>query len=348
MAGVAESTVSRALNDSSLITDPIKEKVRRAAEELGYIPSRQAALFARNRTMVLGFVVPSYSSFPPFSRAYFPALLDGVVLAADRLGYSVTIILDKVERGHKAYHDLIRSRTVDGLLFAVTPADFRSFELLSESKVAFVLINNYRTGLSSVDARPGSGMRKAFSHATNLGHSRIGYITGDMAFRNATDRLECFGSLCGEFAVSGKVVAGDFSRTSGYRAMSHIMDDPEPPSLVMTSSDREALGVLQYCSEHGIAVPRELSVIGYDNLHPAQDVSPPLSTVHHPITELGRAATTLLTGIIEGVVQGPVQEFLDTDFVVRESTTTPRPGRLTGQRPEERTGRRPETSSGQP
>ncbi len=324
MAGVAESTVSRALNDSSLITDPIKEKVRRAAEELGYIPSRQAALFARNRTMVLGFVVPSYSSFPPFSRAYFPALLDGVVLAADKLGYSVTIILDKVERGHKGYHDLIRSRTVDGLLFAVTPADFRSFELLSGDKVAFVLINNYRKGLSSVDARPESGMRKAFSHATNLGHTHIGYITGDMAFRNATDRLECFRRLCEEFGTRGKVTEGDFSKTSGYKAMAHILDGEDPPTLVMTSSDREALGVLQYCAEHGIQVPRDLSVIGYDNLHPAQDISPPLSTVHHPITDLGRAATVLLTGIIEGRIAGPVQEFLDTDFVVRESTSVPR------------------------
>ncbi|MDP2790924.1 MAG: substrate-binding domain-containing protein [Rectinemataceae bacterium] len=280
--------------------------------------------------MVLGFVVPAYSSFPPFSRAYFPALLDGVVLAADRLGYSVTIVLDKVERGHKDYQNLIRSRTVDGLLFAVTPADFRPFELLSEDKVPFVLINNYRTGLSSVDARPESGMRKAFSHATNLGHSCIGYITGDMAFRNATDRLDCFRKLCAEFGTSGKVVEGDFSKTSGYKAMGRLLDGDDLPTLIMTSSDREALGVLQYCLEHGIQVPRDLSVIGYDNLHPAQDIAPPLSTVHHPITDLGRAATVLLTGIIEGRISGPVQEFLDTDFVVRESTSVPRRVRFPG------------------
>ncbi len=327
LAGVAESTVSRALNDSSLITEPIKERVRRAAEELGYIPSRQAALFARNRTMVLGFVVPTYASFPPFSRAYFPALLDGVVLEADRLGYSATIILDKVRRGHRDYHDMFRSRTVDGLLFAVTPADFSPYELLSREAVPFVLINNYSAGLSSVDARPEQGMRKAFSHATNLGHRRIGYVTGDMAFRNATDRLHWFHSLCLEFGVEGIVEYGDFSKTSGYRAASRLLSAENPPTLLMTSSDREAMGVLAYCLEHGIHVPRDLSVIGYDNLLPAQDISPALSTVHHPVTELGREATRLLTGFIEGRIEAPVQRFVDTDFVVRESTSfAPGPG----------------------
>src|SRR5512136_3029887 len=81
-AGVAESTVSRALSDSPLISAAVKERVRKAAAALGYVPSRQAAKFATKRTYHLGFVVRSYRSFPPFSRAYFPALLDGAVLGA--------------------------------------------------------------------------------------------------------------------------------------------------------------------------------------------------------------------------------------------------------------------------
>jgi LacI family transcriptional regulator len=326
-AGVAESTVSRALNDSPLITGPIKEKVRAAARELGYIPSRQAALFARNRTNTLAFVVPSYGSFPPFSRPYFPALLDGVVLEADERGWATTIVLDKRDQEIDDYFALIKSKTVDGLLFAVTRADFEPFMGLRERGVPFVLINNYRDGLNSVDARPESGMRKAFSHAVNLGHRRIGYITGDVRYRNAVDRLAAFDALSAEFGVASVVVEGNFSKTSGYVGAGKLLSAASPPSLIMTSSDRAAFGVLQYAEEARIRVPAELSVIGYDNLNPVQDITPALSTVDHPVTALARRATTLLIDILDGKREEPVQDWLDTDFVIRSSTSFCPPGR---------------------
>lgn len=320
LAGVAESTVSRALNDSPLITEPIKEKVRAVARELGYVRSRQAMLFARKRTNTIGFVVPSYGSFPPFSRSYFPALLDGVVLESDESGFSPTIILDKQDHRAEDYLALIRSRTVDGLLFAVTRADFRPFAGLAEAGVPFVLINNYHTGLNSVDSRPRSGMAKAFSHGVNLGHRRFGYITGDIRYRNAVDRLEVFKSLAEEYGVETSLVEGDFSKTSGYAGAGKLLNSSAPPTLIMTSSDRCAFGVLQYAAERGVRVPTDLSVIGFDNLPPVQDITPPLSTIDQPVTALARCATRLLIDLLLGRREEPIQEWLDTDFIVREST----------------------------
>ena len=323
-AGVAESTVSRALTDSPLITEAIKAKVREAARELGYIPSRQAALFARNRSFSIGFVVPAYESFPPFSRPYFPALLDGAVAGAEERGYSVTIVLDKVSRPMSEHFALVESKAVDGLLFSVTPTDYAPFLALGESGLPFVLIDNYREGLSSVDSLPLPGMRKAFSHACNLGHRRIGFITGDMRYRNAVDRLEAFELLAAEFDAEPTVVEGDFSRSSGYRGAGRLMEGPRRPTVIMTCSDRAALGVLTWCSEHAFAVPRDVSVIGYDNLYPAQDVVPALSTVDHPISKSGLVGARLLADLIEGRERGPAQRWLETDFVVRESTATAR------------------------
>jgi LacI family transcriptional regulator len=319
-AGVAESTVSRALNDSPLISEPIKAKVRESALALGYVPSRQAALFARNRSFTMGFVVPAYDSFPPFSRPYFPALLDGAVLGAEERGYSITIVLDKVSKNLRDYYELVKSKTVEGLVFAVTKADFTPFLELSEAGMPFVLINNYHEGISSADARPLPGMREAVSHACNLGHKRLGYITGDMRYRNAIDRLAAFERLVSEHRVGSRIVEGDFSRKSGYRGAKSLLEAPDPPTIILTSSDRAALGVLTYCSEAGIPVPEELSVIGYDNLYPAQDLVPTLSTVDHPISKLGLLGTQLLADLIEGTVEGPVQKFIDTGFVVRQST----------------------------
>jgi LacI family transcriptional regulator len=323
LAGVSESTVSRALRDSPLISARSKEKVREAAETLGYIPSRQAALFARKRTYTIGFVVPSYSSFPPFSRPYFPALLDGAVLGADALGYSITIVLDTVTSQTSDYHALVRSRTFDGLLFSVTKADFAPFLYLKESNIPFVLVNNYYEGLNSVDARPQPGMGKAFSHAAALGHREVGYITGDMVFRNAMDRLDTFKGLAAEHGMRTQIVEGNFSRTSGYQAAGTLLGAGKPPTLIMTSSDREALGVLQYCAEHGVRVPRDVSLIGYDNLQPAQDITPALSTVENPVSRTGWVAAQLLIDILNRRVAEPMAKWLDTDFVIRESTGAP-------------------------
>jgi DNA-binding LacI/PurR family transcriptional regulator len=210
---------------------------------------------------------------------------------------------------------------VDGLLFAVTRADFRPFSGLRAQGVPFVLINNYHDGLNSVDAKPESGMRKAFMHAINLGHDNIGYITGDMRYRNATDRLEVFNSLALEYSIETTVVEGNFSKTSGLHGASALFNGNKVPTLIMTSSDRSAFGVLQCADGRGIRVPKDLSVIGYDNLPPVRDISPPLSTIIHPVTELARHATRLLIDILEHGRLEPVQEWLDTDFIVRESTS---------------------------
>jgi LacI family transcriptional regulator len=329
LAGVSESTVSRSLNDSPLISHQSKQRVREAAKRLGYVPSRQAALFARRRTYTIGFVVPSYQKFPPFSRAYFPALLDGAVLGAEERGYSVAIVLDRVDDDNRDYGALVRSRTYDGLLFAVTRSDYGRFRWFVENHIPFVLVNNYEEGLHSVDARPEPGMRGAFHHAAELGHTRLGYITGDMSFRNAVDRLDVFNRLAAELRMDTVVAEGDFSRTSGYRATRQLLAAKHPPSLVMTSSDRAALGVLQFCGENRISVPGDLSVIGYDNLVPATDVSPSLSTVDNPVSRAGWEAVQLLVDIISRTVTEPVQIWLDTSFVARQSTA-PAAGRTAG------------------
>ncbi|MBD3240686.1 MAG: LacI family DNA-binding transcriptional regulator, partial [Chitinivibrionales bacterium] len=318
--GVAESTVSRALSDSPLISDDVKRRVREAAQRLGYVPSRQAARFARRRTYHLGFVVRSYASFAPFSRAYFPALLDGAVLGAEERGYHVTVVLDRRHDDVDEIAGMVSSREVDGLLLSVTPADDDRVLALKKRGIPCVLINNYMKGMSSVDGDPRAGMRLAFEHALELGHARLGYVTGDMAYRNAVDRLAMVHRLAEEHGVKISVAEGNFSRTSGYIAAGKLLQSPRPPSLIMTAADREAMGVLDYCRQHRLRVPEDVSVIGYDNLEPARTVSPGLTTVDNPVTRAGLVGAQLLIDTIEGKTKRPVARWLETGFVVREST----------------------------
>lgn len=324
-AGVAESTVSRALNDSPLISDDVKARVKTAANELGYALNRQAAMFARNRTGCIGLVVPRYASFPPFSRPYFPAVLDGVVVAAAARGYFVTLILDRETTTAETLAQLVAGRSVDGLLFTVTPAVYDRYEYLEAEDMPFVLINNYHDGMFGVDSLPEPGMRKAFERAIELGHHRIGYIAGDLRFKNGQDRLAVFRKLSLEHGVTGIVGEGDFSRTSGYRCCETLLQDDPEITMIMTASERSALGVLGYCEEHNVKVPEDLSIIGYDDLHPAQDAFPPLSTVHNPVEKSGWTAANMLIDVVEGIRCDPTTVWLDTDYVDRQTTGIAKP-----------------------
>lgn len=317
-AGVSESTVSRALNDSSLISQAVKDRVRRSARVLGYVRNRQAEMFARNRAGSIGFVVPRYAAFPPFSRAYFPTVLDGVVVAAEQRHFFVTIILDHEDTTVESLAQLVTGRSVDGLLFTATPAEYTRYEHLQDLGVPFVLISNYHDSMYSVDARPEPGMRKAFQHVYELGHRVFGYVTGDLRYKNGQDRLGVFKRLCGEFDVAFSICEGNFSRTSGYTCAQQLLLNA--PTVIMTASDRAALGVVAHCSDQGIAVPDEVSVIGYDDLHPAQDALLPLSTVRNPIEQSGYQAATLIIDMVEGIRSSPEAIWLDTDYVPRSST----------------------------
>lgn len=319
-AGVAESTVSRALNDSTLISPSVRARVKRVAQDLGYAPNRQAALFAKNRTGTVGMVVPRYTSFPPFSRAYFPTILNGAVVAGESRGYFVTIVLDHRDTTAKSLARLVLEKSLDGLLFTVTPAEYARYEYLADQDIPFVLINNYHENMSSVDAWPEPGMRQAFQHVCDLGHRRIGYITGDTKFKNGQDRLDVFTKLCEEFSLEPSVVQGDFSRTSGRRGAALLMNHSTPPTTIMTASDRAAIGVLDHCKEYGIRVPNDLSVIGYDNLYTAEDTSPPLTTVANPIEQSGYVGMQTLIDLLQERKEGPVYHWLDTSLKVRGST----------------------------
>ena len=316
-AGVAESTVSRALNDSPLISDPIKQKVKRVAHSLGYYPSRTATLFAKNKSFCIGFVCPHYKKIKPFSRAYFPSLLDGVIEGVTERKYQVNIVIDQCFGQYRSYDELINSHVVDGLIFSITDDNFTPIYNLMDNNLPFVLVNNYFQGASSVYARPDKGMYKAIEYLSKQGHTEIGYITGDLNFKNGKDRLSNFENLAYKFHMKTRIVKGNFSKSSGYNAFDFFKNNM--PSVVMAACDRQAFGFMQACTNNNLVVPRDVQVVGYDNFYPASINNPSLTTISHPIFDMGIKASNLLIDLIEEKAK-PQQVWFDTDFVVRQST----------------------------
>lgn len=322
-AGVAESTVSRALNDSNLISSDVKLRIKEIAAELGYIPNRQAVLLASRKTMRIGLVVRTYKSFSPFTRSYFPRLLDGVLQKAEALGYSVTIVLDKKDDKFKDLSEMIYSKELDGFLFSVTPLDDPRFKDLMSHNVPFVLLNNNIEGASCVNCDPYAGTRDALSHLSYLGHKHVAYINGDINYWDGRERLAVFEKLCTEQGMDYSLFEGNFSKRSGIRAAEKLLRGPRKPTAIMTSSDRCALGVLEYCKKEQIKIPDDLSLIGFDNLGPARDSVPGLSTIHNPVVRMGSEAMDLLYQRLSGAIKKETRLFIDSGFIIRESTGVP-------------------------
>jgi LacI family transcriptional regulator len=322
MAGVAESTVSRALNDSPQISQVVKDRVRDIAERIGYIPNRQAVLLARSKTYRIGLVVRTYKSFSPFSRSYFPRLLDGVLMAAEAHGYSITIVLDRAGENYKDLSLLVRAKEVDGLLFSVTPVRDRRLDELQEKNVPFILINNRKKDFFCANCDPERGMRDAFSHIAALGHSRIGYIHGDTDYWDGIIRLKIFRQLAKEYGLDAAIVPGNFSKTSGFEGAGKLLSRRNPPTLIMCASDRCALGVLAWCQENGLEIPKQLSLIGFDNLGPARDTQPGLTTIHNPVVKLGSESTTMLIDLLEER-EVKREHFIESGFIIRHTTGRP-------------------------
>ena len=322
-AGVAESTVSRALNDSSLISDEVKKRIKEIASQMGYIPNRQAVLLASNKTMRIGLVVRTYKSFSPFTRSYFPRLLDGVLQQAESLGYSVTIVLDKKGDQYKDLSDMIYSKEVDGFIFSVTPLDDPRFKDLNDHKVPFVLVNNIVEGTNSVSCDPYAGTRDALSHLTALGHRHIGYITGDINYWDGRERLRVFEELCSEKKLRYTLTEGNFSKKSGIAGAETLLKTSDIPTALMAGSDRCALGVMEYCKKEDISIPGDISLIGFDNLGPARDTVPGLSTIHHPVVRMGSDAVELLCSKLNGETRKKTSLLVDSGFIIRGSTGVP-------------------------
>jgi len=318
--GVSESTVSRALNDSPLISEEVKKKVRLKAEELGYFPSRPATLFAIGRSYSLGLVVPNFEKILPFTRSYFPSLLDGILLGATNAGYNVGIVVAGKLGKYRNYTELVKSKSFDGLVFALLPEHEKATPDLIKNHIPFVLVNNYCDGASSVYAKPNVGMEKAFMHAVSLGHKHIGYLSGDLNYKNGEDRLEVFKELSNKYKIKNEIVLGDFSYSSGYNSFNKFKKRiGKEISLIMTSSDRQAFGFIDACHKNGLIIPKDLSVIGYDNFVTNNPYA--LTTVNHPITHMGTEAANLLIKMIESKTYFTQQIWVDTDFVIRNTTS---------------------------
>jgi DNA-binding LacI/PurR family transcriptional regulator len=325
-AKVSHPTVSRALSNSPLVKGETAKRIREIAASLGYRPSAIARSLATKRTNRIGVVVTSIAD--PF----IADVISGVEEAANDHGYSVFLANSNAnpDREVKVVHSF-HERRVDGILVTASRVGALYVPLLSQLKVPIVLINNQHPDetdefIYSVTIDNIKASNEVMHHLIGLGHKRIAYIGDRGGFQSDIERFAGYrqGLAFAGYQFSPElVVHGDGKPEGGGQAMERLLRLPNPPTAVFCYNDMSALGALRVLQGHGIKVPEDLSLVGFDDLAIASYTSPLLTTVHQPKQQMGRMAMDIMIKLLSRI-DSKTNIKVEGELIVRESTAPPK------------------------
>jgi DNA-binding LacI/PurR family transcriptional regulator len=323
-AEVSHSTVSRALSDSPLVNAETKARIQQIAAEMGYSPDAQARSLVMGRTRTIGLVVTVITD--PFVAQVVQAIEN---TALDH-GYTFILASSQAEPDREiAAVQMLRSKRVDGVIVTSSRVGALYQNHLDKLGVPIVLLNSHSAQSGpytfSITVNNRHGACLATEHLIQLGHRRIAYITGLADHSDDLERLAGYHQALTEAGIGpdpALVVAGTGRAGGGERALPQLLALSEPPSAVFCYNDMTAIGLLRAARQAGLSVPRDLSIVGFDDIPFASYVQPPLTTIAQPMAELGRQAMQMVLALMpEADGRGRVSNVLvEGRLVVRESS----------------------------
>lgn len=321
-AGVSRSTVSRVINNQPNVRDSVRNRVLQVVEQTGYIPNVAARSLASQRTNVIALVIPrSVQNF--FTDPYFPRLTQGVAEACNRYNYTLSLFLFHTEDDErKLFPRITRHGMVDGVIIQATYAAHELFEQLESGGVPYVVAGrpiDYPQS-SYVDVDNKSAALIAVRHIIHQDRTRIAHITGPLVSTAGLDRLEGYKQALlerGLLSDSNLIAEGDFTEISGYYCAQRIL--PHHPDAIFIASDTMAVGALRAIREARLSIPEDIAIVGFDDVPPAVQAVPRLTTIRQPIRRMGIKLVETLLDILDNGTTPPRRILLGTELVVRES-----------------------------
>jgi LacI family repressor for deo operon, udp, cdd, tsx, nupC, and nupG len=321
--GMSVATVSRALSQPELLRPETRERVLSVVTKLGYRPNVLARSLRRGQTHAIVLVVPKLSPF-------FLEIYAGAEEAAQTAGLAVLLgNSDGKPEREEAYFDQVVSGRADGIILltgVVPPAYANGKRALPPMVTVLEQVQENDSPVVRIDHRSASA--EVTKHLIDLGHRRIAHIAGTPKAASSEHRISGYKDALTAAGLpfdAELVVEGNFSMQSGADAMERLLQLDNPPTGVFAGNDEMAFGAVKAARSHGLSVPEDLSMAGFDDQTTAAFYNPPLTTIHTPCRELGRRSTQEL---IEQIAGRDVTEeiVLPTKLIVRDSTAAPRPG----------------------
>jgi LacI family transcriptional regulator len=320
LAGVSLATVSRVMNNSDKVAAKTREKVEAAMRELGYRPNSIAQSLASNRSNSVGVLVPELHG--PF----FGAMLSNIEEELRAAGKHVIITAGHSdEEKEKESIEFLASRKCDALILHVYAISNEYIESLRENSVPIVVIGRdipgMENGCISLDNEYGSYL--ATKCLVELGHRDLAYISGPLWKSDGQQRLSGFRRALREYEIDfqEKLLAeGDYEESSGRQAMKRLLQQDIPFTGLVCANDEMAAGAIAIAREKGMAIPDDLSVIGFDNVFFTRYMHPQLSSVDYPIDIMGRMAARCVLRDVYGLKDLSIKNRFDPVLVRRAST----------------------------
>jgi LacI family transcriptional regulator len=340
MAGVARVTVSRVLNGNPNVRDEVRERVQRAVDLLQYKVNMQARFLAGGRSKVLALVYESDVEAEPNS-FYQSGLELGALRACTELGFQ--LLMQAVNQDHSGKNaagqaakilELIDANRCDGLILTPPFADnVALLQEIAERRFPLVCISGgaasqaLASGVRIDDEVAGYEISR---HLLDLGHRRFGFIRGIIGHVSADERYSGFRRALAEAGLGDEAFVaarGNFTFRSGVELTPGLLSDPLDPSAIICANDDMAVGAMFSAHKMGLAIPQDISIVGFDDTPVSEIVWPPLTTVNQPLKTIGyRAASLLVDRITHPKPDQPVQtEIIAHKVVARDSACAPAP-----------------------
>ena len=321
-AKVSTATVSRAINRIPTVDPQLARRVWKVVEELGYYPNTQARSLVSGKTRIFGLIVSEITN--PF----FPEIVQSFEDMAVEHNYE--ILLTSTVHDPKRMESSVRrmiERRVEGVAVLTFGMEESLLEDLRFRKVplVFVDVGPRVAHVSNIKINYQHGIQQAVQHLAALRHERISFISGPLNLKSARARKNAFEESMDEIGMGVApdfVIEGDHTMEGGMKALAHLASLRSRPTAIMCSNDMTAIGVMREAYDYGIAVPRDLSVVGFDDIRLAQFMTPPLTTVQMSQTELAKLAFKALLADVERDTSSPTgtEYVLDTALILRKST----------------------------
>ncbi len=319
--GLSIATISRVLNGGGNVASDTRERVRQVVERLG-----DRAPEPRRRPKPRATRPPVFVRCPYLLADYFGHIVTSI---AETLAlHDQSMLLDAGDAVVKSavVRELPRRGDAYGAVLILPPESHADLELLVARGYPFVVVDPriaVPSGMVSISAAHFSGARAITRHLIELGHRRIGVITGPPYWHTREDRdgghLAALAEA-GELGDPGLVRHGEPAAKTGVWAGGELLDLRPRPTAIACFNDKVAVGVMEAAGARGLRIPRDLSVTGFDDIDVSRATTPRLTTVRQPLQEMGRTAVTMLMRQLDGHAHEALSMELETRLVVREST----------------------------
>lgn len=316
-AGVSTATVSRVINKSDAVSHELREKVQQVIQTLGYKPNRSARNLRAAKVRKVGVL------FADIKNPFFTSILAGIESSLQKADYVLLLGNSNEDPRIEQIHlQVFQEEGVAGIILAAVGNNNVAYQRLSQAGIPILALDRSIEGIraDTVSINNVEMARKATSYLIELGHPDVAFLGGPDSISTARLRLEGYrGSLRDHNLVIERVERGNFRQEGGYQAMKRLLSDASIPSAILVANNLMTLGALQAIHEASLNIPRDIALVGFDDMPWATSLQPPLTVIAQPTFELGAIAVRLLLDRIEHP-ENPVQQvILDSHLIIRES-----------------------------